>query len=73
MRHGGDLVWNIGTGYYGCGTGTTHRMFDETYFRDSLDEANGQVKMIEIIEEIGAPDILIGLLTVLLLLGATHY
>jgi Glutamate synthase domain 2 len=47
-RHGGDLVWNIGTGYYGCGTGGEHRVFDQACFQDSLAEAEGQIKMIEI-------------------------
>lgn len=47
-QNGGDLVWNIGTGYFGCGTGDEKRMFDQTCFQDTIDETNGQVKMIEI-------------------------
>lgn len=47
-RNGGDLVWNIGTGYFGCGTGGERRVFDEACFQDSLAEAGGQIKMIEI-------------------------
>jgi len=47
-RNEGDLCWNIGTGYFGCGTGDSHRVFDKTCFQDTLQEANGQVKMIEI-------------------------
>lgn len=42
--HGGDLIWQIGTGYFGCRD--EHGAFDEDKFaeRASLD----QVKMIEI-------------------------
>lgn len=43
----GDLVWNIGTGYFGCGTGTDKRMFDAPCFQETLEEA-AKVKMIEI-------------------------
>jgi glutamate synthase domain-containing protein 2 len=46
---GGDLVWNVGTGYFGCGT-TSHdgrRVFDESLFRETLHE-NPTVRMIEI-------------------------
>jgi len=28
-------VWNVGTGYSGCGSGTTRRVFDEAQFRDN--------------------------------------
>jgi len=48
---GGDLVWNIGTGYFGCGTtsGTSyHRTFDPYTFQESISEAEGKVKMVEI-------------------------
>lgn len=44
LEHGGDLVWNIGTGYFGCRTpegGFCPRMFRENARRP-------QVKMIEI-------------------------
>ncbi|CAM9172588.1 unnamed protein product, partial [Heterosigma akashiwo] len=47
-QNGGDLVWNIGTGYFGCGTGDSKRMFDKICFQDTLEEADGQIKMIEI-------------------------
>lgn len=53
-RPGGDLVYNIGTGYYGCGTFSSgdgdhnKRIFDECCFQETMDESNGQVKMIEI-------------------------
>ena len=54
-RPGGDLVYNIGTGYYGCGTysgvgdgGDNKRIFDEYCFQETIDESNGQIKMIEI-------------------------
>ena len=43
-KHGGDLVWEIGSGYFGCRNrdGT----FDEGAFAENA--ANDQVKMIEI-------------------------
>ena len=48
LQGGGDLVWNIGTGYFGCGTGTSTRLFDDELFQKTLNEANGKIKMIEI-------------------------
>jgi glutamate synthase domain-containing protein 2 len=43
-KHGGDLIWEIGTGYFGCLTGDGH--FDEEKFKV---QANlDQVKMIEL-------------------------
>ncbi len=49
-QNGGDLVWNIGTGYFGCGTSTVDgkRIFDTTCFIDTIEEAGGQIKMIEV-------------------------
>ena len=46
LEGGGDLVWNIGTGYFGCGSGTTKRIFDEAQFRDNASRPN--CKMIEL-------------------------
>uniref|UniRef100_A0A7S2R8T6 Glutamate synthase domain-containing protein n=1 Tax=Rhizochromulina marina TaxID=1034831 RepID=A0A7S2R8T6_9STRA len=43
---GADVVWNIGTGYFGCGQGSTHREFDPVMFRDNATRPT--VKMIEI-------------------------
>ncbi|MEJ2533335.1 MAG: FMN-binding glutamate synthase family protein [Halioglobus sp.] len=43
-KHGGDLVWEIGTGYFGCRTDDGD--FDETAFADQAQ--SDQVKMIEI-------------------------
>ncbi len=43
-RHGGDLVWQIGTGYFGCRSEEGH--FDATKF--ATEAARDQVKMIEI-------------------------
>jgi glutamate synthase domain-containing protein 2 len=43
-RHGGDLVWEIGSGYFGCRDG--HGNFDPGRFADQA--ASDQVKMIEI-------------------------
>jgi glutamate synthase domain-containing protein 2 len=46
---GGDLVWNIGTGCFGCGSGTGEkRVFEPTMFQETLEKANGQIKMVEI-------------------------
>lgn len=51
-KGGGDLVWNIGTGYFGCGTtasdGSGRRMFDPTLFQETIQENAPQIKMIEV-------------------------
>ncbi len=44
IRGGGDLIWQIGTGYFGCRA--TDGSFDEHRFGDNA--AREQVKMIEI-------------------------
>lgn len=43
-RHGGDLVWEIGTGYFGCRD--DHGNFDRALFKEQA--CLEQVKMIEI-------------------------
>ncbi len=43
-EHGGDLVWEIGTGYFGCRT--KDGRFDPDKFRETA--ASDQVKMIEL-------------------------
>ena len=43
-RHGGDIVWEIGSGYFGCRDTTGH--FDAARFTDNA--ASDQVRMIEI-------------------------
>jgi len=44
LKHGGDLVWQIGTGYFGCRT--DEGLFDPELFRE---KARGEtVRMIEI-------------------------
>jgi len=43
-KHGGDVVWEIGSGYFGCRDKDGH--FDPEHFRDRA--ANDQVKMTEI-------------------------
>jgi len=43
-KHGGDVVWEIGSGYFGCRDKDGH--FDPGHFRDRA--ANDQVKMTEI-------------------------
>lgn len=44
-RHGGELIWQIGTGYYGCRDADGH--FDLARFSDAV-AANPQVRAIEI-------------------------
>ena len=50
VEGGGNLVWNIGTGYFGCGSGVgEHRIFEPEVFQQMLSETNNnQIKMIEI-------------------------
>lgn len=43
-KHGGDVVWEIGSGYFGCRDKDGH--FDAEHFRDRA--ANDQVKMTEL-------------------------
>lgn len=43
-RHGGDIVWEIGSGYFGCRTNDGE--FDPEKFTETA--ANEQIKMIEI-------------------------
>jgi len=44
LKHGGDIIWQIGTGYFGCRTADGN--FDEELFRERA--LLPQVKMIEI-------------------------
>lgn len=44
LKHGGDIIWQIGTGYFGCRTPDGH--FDEQLFREKA--LLPQVKMIEL-------------------------
>ena len=44
LENGGDLIWQIGTGYFGCRDAKGG--FDEALFKDKA--AHAQVKMIEI-------------------------
>jgi len=46
LEGGGALVWNVGTGYFGCGTGTLVRSFDAHMFQDNASKEN--CKMVEI-------------------------
>lgn len=49
IQGGGALVWNMGTGYFGCGSGTgANRVFEPLVFQETLEAAQGHVKMIEI-------------------------
>ena len=40
LEGGGKLVWNVGTGYFGCGTGGLKRVFDPAMFRDNARRDN---------------------------------
>ena len=44
LKYGGDLIWQIGTGYFGCRNATGG--FDEALFKQT--SANDVIKMIEI-------------------------
>ncbi len=44
LKHGGDLIWQIGTGYFGCRD--SNGTFDETLFSEKA--STDVVKMIEI-------------------------
>jgi glutamate synthase domain-containing protein 2 len=49
VQGGGDIVWNIGTGYFGCGSGAgDQRIFEPIMFQEMLESAAGRIKMIEI-------------------------
>lgn len=49
LEGGGDVVWNIGTGYFGCGSGTgPNRVFEPTMLKEMIDVGAGRIKMIEI-------------------------
>jgi glutamate synthase domain-containing protein 2 len=49
LEGGGDLVWNIGGGYFGCGSGKGEkRIFEPTLFREVIESSQGRVKMIEL-------------------------
>lgn len=47
---GADIVWNVGTGYFGCGTtdASGRRVFDSKIFQETIHECEGRIKMIEI-------------------------
>ena len=48
-ENGGDIVWNVGTGYFGCGSGEgEHRVFEPDMMKETIDECDGRIKMIEI-------------------------
>jgi glutamate synthase domain-containing protein 2 len=49
-KQGGDLCFQIGTGYFGCGETRTFdgRYFNEEKFIETLYVANGCIKMVEI-------------------------
>ena len=48
-KQGGDIVFQIGTGYFGCGaTYDGVRYFNNEKFKETIDGAMGAVKMVEI-------------------------
>jgi glutamate synthase domain-containing protein 2 len=46
LQPGGDIVWNVGTGYFGCGQGGKQRTFDPALFQANA--TRPEVKMIEL-------------------------
>eukprot|EP00667_Euglena_gracilis_P005105 EG_transcript_5138 len=46
LEPGGDIVWNVGTGYFGCGSGGLKRVFDPEMFQHNASKP--QVRMIEL-------------------------
>jgi glutamate synthase domain-containing protein 2 len=49
LEGGGDIVWNIGAGYFGCGSGTgSNRVFEPTMLKDTIEMGTGRIKMLEI-------------------------
>jgi hypothetical protein len=40
LAGGGALVWNVGTGYFGCGSGGQTRRFDPKMFEDNAQRDN---------------------------------
>lgn len=48
-KQGGDIVFQFGTGYFGCGiTSNGQRLFSSDKFLETLKSANGAIKMVEI-------------------------
>jgi glutamate synthase domain-containing protein 2 len=49
LQGGGDLVWNVGTGYFGCGSGKgANRVFEPALMKETIDAGEGRIKMNEI-------------------------
>lgn len=50
LQGGGDIVWNVGTGYFGCGSAGegNARTFDPVQLIDTVAASDGRIKMIEI-------------------------
>jgi glutamate synthase domain-containing protein 2 len=50
LEGGGDIVWNIGTGYFGCGASGngSERIFDPSMFQSTIEAGRDCIKMIEI-------------------------
>ena len=50
LQGNGDIVWNIGTGYFGCGTSGvgSERVFDPAMFQSTIERGEGRIKMIEV-------------------------
>lgn len=49
LEGGGDIVWNIGTGYFGTGSGSgRNRVFNPELFKETLAMGEGRIKMVEI-------------------------
>lgn len=49
LEGGGDVVWNVGTGYFGTGSGHgAKRVFEPELFKDTIAMGCGRIKMVEI-------------------------
>jgi glutamate synthase domain-containing protein 2 len=50
LKGGGDIVWNVGTGYFGCGSTNAQgsRVFEPAILKQTVEESEGRIKMIEI-------------------------
>ena len=40
LEGGGKLVWNVGTGYFGCGSGSMKRVFEPAMFAENAQREN---------------------------------
>lgn len=51
LQGGGDVVWNVGTGYFGCGVNGTEsakRIFEPSMLQETIETGAGRIRMVEI-------------------------